>query len=381
MNPPLPHFTQVCVSGERYFLTRYAPLTAALAASADRHETVFTPEIPEYLSRRDLLRRLFSPFPLLRYLRSPRGYDRVKSAWAFDYKSRQLHRHIAPLQPDFVFHLFAQSRPVPRGGRTPYVMSLDYTTALAEKNYPEWARFPSRHARDAWFAREQAAFEDATCLFPWSRHVAGSLEHDYGIPSSKIVVMGSSGNFTAFAGERVFGSHRLFMNASDFERKGGDLAVAALPLVRQQFPDASLVIAGTNRPCDVPGVSCAGSIAGAEAMKAQFLAADLVLAPARCEPYGSFLVEAMAYGTPCVVSNRGAMPEIVDHGVSGSVLDSLSPEALAAEICALFASPDRLRHYSAAARQKVSSQLNWPHIARLVLDAVSDRLHNKSPSL
>jgi glycosyltransferase involved in cell wall biosynthesis len=41
------------------------------------------------------------------------------------------------------------------------------------------------------------------------------------------------------------------------------------------------------------------------------------------EPFGLVVVEAMAFGTPVIVWNEGAMPEIVDEGVSGYVVDSI----------------------------------------------------------
>jgi len=47
------------------------------------------------------------------------------------------------------------------------------------------------------------------------------------------------------------------------------------------------------------------------------------------EPFGLSVVEAMMCGTPVVAFRRGSMPEIVDDGVSGFVVDDV-PEALAA---------------------------------------------------
>ena len=41
------------------------------------------------------------------------------------------------------------------------------------------------------------------------------------------------------------------------------------------------------------------------------------------EPFGLVLVEAMACGTPVVALNRGAVPEIVQQGVSGYAFDTL----------------------------------------------------------
>ncbi len=59
--------------------------------------------------------------------------------------------------------------------------------------------------------------------------------------------------------------------------------------------------------------------------------ARCLLLPVRWEePFGMVLIEAMACGTPVVTLRRGAIPEIVEHGVTGYVLDDPAelPEAL-----------------------------------------------------
>jgi glycosyltransferase involved in cell wall biosynthesis len=55
------------------------------------------------------------------------------------------------------------------------------------------------------------------------------------------------------------------------------------------------------------------------------------------EPFGLAIIEAMANGTPVIAFGRGAVPEIVDHGVTGVVVDNveealaLLPQAIAAD--------------------------------------------------
>jgi glycosyltransferase involved in cell wall biosynthesis len=47
------------------------------------------------------------------------------------------------------------------------------------------------------------------------------------------------------------------------------------------------------------------------------------------EPFGLSVVEALACGTPVIVMRRGSMPELIEHGVTGFLVDSLD-EAIAA---------------------------------------------------
>jgi glycosyltransferase involved in cell wall biosynthesis len=47
------------------------------------------------------------------------------------------------------------------------------------------------------------------------------------------------------------------------------------------------------------------------------------------EPFGLVLIEAMANGTPVIAFGRGSVPEIIDHGVTGFIVDNVD-EAVAA---------------------------------------------------
>jgi glycogen debranching enzyme/glycosyltransferase involved in cell wall biosynthesis len=50
------------------------------------------------------------------------------------------------------------------------------------------------------------------------------------------------------------------------------------------------------------------------------------------EPFGMAVIEAMACGVPPIVWNKGAMPEIVDHGKSGFIVDSIEQAAEAVKL-------------------------------------------------
>jgi glycosyltransferase involved in cell wall biosynthesis len=78
-----------------------------------------------------------------------------------------------------------------------------------------------------------------------------------------------------------------------------------------------------------PGVEFIGEIG--ESDKAGFLggAAALLFPIDWPEPFGLVMIEAMACGTPVIAFRRGSVPEIVEEGVSGFVVDTIE-EAVAA---------------------------------------------------
>ncbi|MEE8517952.1 MAG: glycosyltransferase family 4 protein [Dehalococcoidia bacterium] len=49
------------------------------------------------------------------------------------------------------------------------------------------------------------------------------------------------------------------------------------------------------------------------------------------EPFGLFMIEAMACGTPVVAFNRGAVPELVQHGETGYVVNDIEEMAQAVD--------------------------------------------------
>ena len=66
--------------------------------------------------------------------------------------------------------------------------------------------------------------------------------------------------------------------------------------------------------------------------KAEFLAnaAALLFPIAWAEPFGLAMIEAMACGTPVIAFRRASVPEIVDDGITGFVVDGEDEAARAA---------------------------------------------------
>jgi len=80
-----------------------------------------------------------------------------------------------------------------------------------------------------------------------------------------------------------------------------------------------------------PHVEFVGEIA--EHQKSDFLgkAAGLLFPIAWQEPFGLAMIEAMACGTPVIALRNGSVPEVVDDGVTGFIVDDEGTAARAAE--------------------------------------------------
>ncbi|MBD1821733.1 glycosyltransferase family 4 protein [Cyanobacteria bacterium FACHB-DQ100] len=351
------------VTGESIFLERHQFLFNALSSHFSRLD--FLPRQSEWYEAK-LPRTVLKGLLMLRTgSLSQANAVFQKNKTAFVLKSQQAERRIQHLSkpPDFVLQIFGTYRPA-WNNTIPYAMLLDYTTALAERNWSAWATFLSDRSRQDWFECERLAYHRATHIFSMSHVVKRSLIQDYGMPADKITVVGSSGDFQEpYAGEKTFGSRQILFNGSDFERKGGEIVLAAFRQVRRVIPEAKLVVVGKKLPFEEAGIVNPGHIASRSDLHQLFLQSDLVVAPAYCDPFPTFLMEAMNYGTPCIVSDRDGMPEIVDHDINGIVIDQITPEQLAEVMINTLNDPQKLTVMSQAARHKMKTQLNWNTIA------------------
>lgn len=363
---------KILVTGESLFLDRHQFLFKAMSAHFD--ELQFLPRRKELYESR--LPRILIKGMLTIQTRSLSKANALfqKNKQAFILRSRRTEDEIRKLEyrPNLVFHLFSTYSPFWNNFDTPYVLYLDYTVALAEKNWLPWACFISRRERESWLECERLAYERAKHIFSMSNIVKNSLTQDYDIEPKKITVLGSSGDFQEpYEGEKIFGSKQILFNGSDFKRKGGDLVLDAFDKVKKAIPEAKLVIIGKKLSISKDGIDNPGHISSRSDVHNLFLKTDLVVAPAYCDPFPTFLMEAMNYGIPCVVSDNDGMPEIVDHTINGIVIHQPTADLLANHLINLLDNPSTLTSMSQAARAKVKTKLNWNNIAKTIATVLS----------
>jgi glycosyltransferase involved in cell wall biosynthesis len=149
---------------------------------------------------------------------------------------------------------------------------------------------------------------------PWASWMA-TVHH--GIPADLHTAQESPGKYLAFLG-RISPEKRVDRAIEIAKGANMQLRVAAkVDPADQQYFDTEIreLLSGTD-------VEFVGEIC--EADKADFLgnAAALLFPIDWPEPFGMVMIEAMACGTPVIAFNRGSVPELVDDGVTGFIVES-----------------------------------------------------------
>jgi glycosyltransferase involved in cell wall biosynthesis len=108
-----------------------------------------------------------------------------------------------------------------------------------------------------------------------------------------------------------------------------------------------------------------------------YLGARLVLQPSlpvregprdTSELLGLVTLEGMAAGKPVVVTRTGSLPELVQDGVTGFVVDPGDRLALGNRVATLMNDPDLADRMGEAARDRVERYFTWDRVARRGLD-------------
>jgi phosphatidylinositol alpha-1,6-mannosyltransferase len=170
-------------------------------------------------------------------------------------------------------------------------------------------------------------------------------------------------------------------------RKGQDMLIRALPLIRRRVKGAALVIAGGGpymaalrrlaERLDVgEHVTFTGGVPAAD-LPAYHAMADVFAMPCRTrgagldvEGLGIVFLEASATGVPVVAGSSGGAPETVQHNKTGLVVDGRSVNQVADAVTELLADPDRAAAMGAAGRDWVTAQWRWDDLAARLGDLI-----------
>lgn len=186
-------------------------------------------------------------------------------------------------------------------------------------------------------AAEAAWLKGAAAVAFTSAWAAGRAVADYGLDPARVHVVGIFGETDLPQADLYDGASQFAFVSTAFAAKGGPVVLEAFRRVRAQRPDATLVIVGDS-PAQAaePGVTLAGFLRKEDAAQNARLRDVLgrsraVVHPTRSDIAPLLAVEAAYFGCPVISSRRFAIPEIVDDGRTGLLLDDPTDPAAVAD--------------------------------------------------
>ena len=157
--------------------------------------------------------------------------------------------------------------------------------------------------------------------------------------------------------------------------KGLAVLVESVPYVLREWPRVRFVLAGGGGYVEelrakaralgvADNIIFPGRISD-EDRDGLFKVANAAVFPSLYEPFGIVALEAMAAGTPVIVSEVGGLTEVVDLHRTGITVKPNDPQSLAWGILHTLKNPQWSATRASNAYQAVRAEFNWPRIADL----------------
>jgi glycosyltransferase involved in cell wall biosynthesis len=280
------------------------------------------------------------------------------------YLFRKLHAAMADIvQPErHVFTFQVQSLFDTSVPGVPHFVYTDHTH-LSNLTY---SFFNPRHLRpQCWLSLERMVYQNAARIFTRSHNITADLIRHYAMLPEKIACVYAGGNVPIASYYQVanenYANKRILFVGDDWERKGGPILAAAFQKVLRIHPDAHLTIVGANPQLNLPNCTVLGKLTLAE-LSAHFAQSSIFCLPTLLEPFGVAILEAMLHRLPVVATTIGAMPDMIQEGVTGHMVAPGDSQQLARTLSGMLQDPERCRRYGEAGYTLAISRYTWPEV-------------------
>ena len=237
------------------------------------------------------------------------------------------------------------------------------------KGYMFWKKVLNRGAirLNGRIAVSNPAKDFANRYFPGDYHVIpNGLDVDrFSSPSPKPTVLKDDA------------MNLLFVGRVNEPRKGLRYALGAYSLLKWEYPDLRLIVAGAGVPDresyrimgerSLDDVVFVGPVSETE-LPGYYQNADIFLAPnTGKESFGFIIIEAMSASTPIIASNIPGFASVMTDGKEGLLVPPKDEAALAQAIKVLIENPGLRTQYGIDGKAAVN-RFRWSRVADEVLD-------------
>ena len=176
----------------------------------------------------------------------------------------------------------------------------------------------------------------------------------------------------------IYGPFLLYVGRLS-EKKGVTYLLEALPLVLEHIPDCKLLIVGTGelnqelrKQADFLNLNDKIVFIGAvpnNELPSYFATADIFIGPSikaeggDTEGFGLTFVEAAMSGCIVVGTNVGGIPDIIQEGETGFLVQEKNPKVIASLLVKLLQDQQKINSIKYTARERMIQQFDWQAIA------------------
>ena len=159
------------------------------------------------------------------------------------------------------------------------------------------------------------------------------------------------------------------------EYKGLRYLIKSAPLIREQFPDVKIIIAGRGEfsqyeklIINEKNFKIINEFIPENEVAELFQKCKLVVLPYLEASQSGVIPIAYAFKKPVVATHVGAIPEIVDNGITGLLVKPKDHEALAKAIIKLLKNDHLRKEMGENAYKKMKEDLSWDKIAEKTIN-------------
>ncbi len=273
---------------------------------------------------------------------------------------------IIQIQTSF-FSFYREKRPGTR-----YAVFTDHMNLFSKRLPDRGIPIPERYVHASWNRLERAILQAQDHIFVMGGYLKPGMVEEYGIGEGNISVVGAGPNVDVdIERDRAgkdFTSRNILFVGRDPVRKGLGVLEQAFSRIRVAFPDARLHVAGCEGQ-DADGITYHGRLSG-EPLKALFYDSQVFVLPSFREPFGIALIEAMWAKCACIGSRTGAIPELIQEGVSGYLVEPGNVTQMVGGLTRLLDNPGLIRTMAEQGYRHARLRWRWDLTAKRMLDTL-----------
>lgn len=285
----------------------------------------------------------------------------IKTTYIFKKIKQAVIQHLK--KGGYVFSLQTQSLFDASVPGLPHFVYTDHTH-LANLDNPIFDRaklFPR-----SWIDLEKTIYHNATLNFTMSHNISESMIRQYGCDPQKVVCVyvGANAIFDSIKmNPRKYANKHILFVGVNWEMKGGPELLEAFKKILLVHPDAQMTIVGCSPKIDLPNCHVVGRVPVEEVGK-YYEQASVFCLPTRTEALGIVFIEALTHKLPLVANNIEAVPNFIEEGKTGYLVEPNNIQQLADAMQDLLGNPNKCRTFGERGYQVVSEKYSWEKVGK-----------------